>query len=1092
MLIGRTRAPNTKGASRALKLLLDGDPACEANAAPLVEWATAAWDAATPSYAKEENRCEPSATDAEQARCHGDAVVAQPPAVGALGAPRCGGPGAHRIGYVQLNAAIRFANDDTADGSWERVRGPASAAVLTARRLGWRFQDGTTLYDEYADDLDMGRVAPESVRNAVARATHKCAAASAADRWGRPEFAKGIWVQPVRTALGRLRPPAKAALRRAWTGGYWSRARLADCGLADSAECEHCGAKRDDAYHRVWECSHVDEEREALTTPQMRIEAARRSRDDWAFTRGLLPNPWMTAPRARDDYEEVHVGPNMEVLAQPHVVDRDVFVDGSALWPANADARRAGWSIVMIDTAGKFVGAVYGHLPRSEADEQTPGHAEMYALRRATEMAVCPIRIYTDYREAAEGVKKGAEATTGPRSKHAAHWRSFWLAADGAGVEVVKVKGHITAEEVKDDPELEWRRTGNAWADKLAKKGARAHFTDEHWSQAWRDDKKQSETAALCTWIGTALGEWPQEARVRRKPADRAAMKERLRARREAARRVGGHRLDWSRDGWKCRYCGTTARTASGVNRVMNRPCGGHTAARIPRQAGNGAAAHILWTAEADDSQRQVGADVTWCSICGAYSSTKVYKLRGECRGPADRAALTRLRALQNLRHPVLGYRLKKPRRMCDGFMEAMAERSWERRRLYQEAMQEGAAGVHAEEGESSAATRLLLVGHSASGAGSQRAVPPRLAATPNDGDDVMMPTCTGEDYDVFGHGGGLDECGEDHQSNKYLHEGGETRQEGNQHGAAEEEDDAARPTGRATKAATPTGGDARDAGLGGGQGQGAVENETYGHARRVRRRTAGSEMRLVPNRLSSVADERCARCPEGTRPRLRDTDYHGDEPAHEGEGNAHTDTDLDPSMGSAEDLHGQTCGWELSEQYGNVTASDATAEPQRSRAGCPIGVSEPRGEALIGKAAAENDERGLDLEAAASQRSEAAAERIRALRERVLARERAAAARSCTSQNGGGVSVCIDEDWSERDSMHRARGLEETVRQERGLDPRAPVRRRITGKRPPGEGNNEADHRGVCDAAGDVEGQKTPSYGKRRRLRSKTGTSTA
>ncbi len=272
MLLGRATAPNTKGASRALKLLLDGDPACEANAAPLVEWATAAWLASTPSSCTAGTRDEPFAADAVKARRHGDDGGDEmrdvgPLAVGADQAPRCGTRKLHGIGYAQLNAAIKFANKDTEDGSWERVRGPASAAVLIARRLGWRFQDGTTVYDEYADDLDMAKVAPESVRNAVIRATGKCTAASAADRWGRPEFARGIWLQPVRTALRKLQLAAKAALRRSWTGGYWSRAKFADCGLARSAECEHCGAARDDEYHRIWECSRTEEKRDAMTTP---------------------------------------------------------------------------------------------------------------------------------------------------------------------------------------------------------------------------------------------------------------------------------------------------------------------------------------------------------------------------------------------------------------------------------------------------------------------------------------------------------------------------------------------------------------------------------------------------------------------------------------------------------------------------------------------------------------------------------------------------------------------------------------------------------------------------------------------------------
>ncbi len=100
-------------------------------------------------------------------------------------------------------------------------------------------------------------------------------------------------------------------------------------------------------------------------------------RDDFRFTRGLAPNPWSNAAPPRSDYEEVHVDGQMRPLAQPLIVDQPVFIDGSALWPTEPDARRAGWSIVMINDNGDLLGAIYGHMPLPESPEQTAGHAEM-------------------------------------------------------------------------------------------------------------------------------------------------------------------------------------------------------------------------------------------------------------------------------------------------------------------------------------------------------------------------------------------------------------------------------------------------------------------------------------------------------------------------------------------------------------------------------------------------------------------------------------------------------------------------------------------------------------------------------------------
>ncbi len=159
---------------------------------------------------------------------------------------------------------------------------------------------------------------------------------------------------------------------------------------------------------------------------------------------------------------------------------------------------------------------------------------------------------------------------------------------------MIKVKGHITAAEVEDNETLQWRRRGNAVADKLAKRGARAHFTEEHWKAALDADKEQDGLTDLCTWIGNALSGWQPEKQVRRKQADRAAMQARRSQRRRAAREAGGHRLYWSRDGWRCRYCGTESRTPSGAKRVLDQPCPGHTAARLPRQSEHGPAAHVL------------------------------------------------------------------------------------------------------------------------------------------------------------------------------------------------------------------------------------------------------------------------------------------------------------------------------------------------------------------------------------------------------------------------------------------------------------------------------------------------------------------
>ncbi len=303
-----------------------------------------------------------------------------------------------------------------------------------------------------------------------------------------------------------------------------------------------------------------------------------------------------------------------------------------------------------------------------------------------------------------------------------------------------KVKGHITEAEVAHDALLKWKREGNRCADRLAKMGARAHYTSDQWADAKAAIAKQEEQVNLCEWIGIALSEWPPEKQVRRAKPDRDAMRKRRQARRDAARQVGGHRMAWGRDGWKCQDCGAQARTHSGASRLANRPCRGHLTTRIPKQGGCDGAAHRLWTAEAENDQGQGGANVTWCAVCGAYSSSKLYKLRGRCSGQAQGAALTRLRALQSLRHPVHGYRLARPHRMTDLLMDIMVRQARERAQKYEEVFK-----AHPDDGDSQPRQDEA---EPREGAGLPMSVPAHMQW-----DDLGD---TDGDYDVFGHGGDL------------------------------------------------------------------------------------------------------------------------------------------------------------------------------------------------------------------------------------------------------------------------------------------------------------------------------------------------
>ncbi len=260
--------PITRGTSRTLKFSITHDPAAEVNALPIVRWAAAIWRLSGPRRFRKPT--DPSA--------------------------------------VLLDGAMRKAEQRiTREGAtWTTVTGPATAVAMTARRIGWRFTSAFKVVDDNGKTIDLGETDPKGIRIAVERATERTAARRFAETKGNEAFVGGIWSAPVRRALSgrRMGPAAKAALRRAFAGGYWSKARRHAEGLCETMDCDKCGAEYDDTYHRVWECAAIEEERKHKVSEELRRKAAGADRDDPRWTRALVADPSRTVPPPRSDHAE--------------------------------------------------------------------------------------------------------------------------------------------------------------------------------------------------------------------------------------------------------------------------------------------------------------------------------------------------------------------------------------------------------------------------------------------------------------------------------------------------------------------------------------------------------------------------------------------------------------------------------------------------------------------------------------------------------------------------------------------------------------------------------------------------------------------
>ncbi len=739
-LVGRARTPNTRGTSLTLKLMLEGDPGVKAAEGPILHWAAAAWRAVGPKAAKRP----------------------RDPTIGAL--------------TSGMNEALK-----TAAGGydWKQVGGPAMAMLLTCLRIGWNVLSAFRITDERGSEWDFGTVGPSEFRSLIARAVNREASKRMAEKLGREDLSDGIWVAPVRTALNdrSLSPEARSSLRRAFCSGDWSTDRRFAAGLTPERRCR-CGALVDDTYHRVWECSDLDELRLHHTTEAMRAAAAGAARDDLLWTRGIIAEPWKNLIPPRDDHAET-VYPEGAVLWDSP--GSGCYIDGSALHPTHPEARRAGWSVLELAVDGTVAAAVFGHVPHGLSSGQAAAAGEMHAARRALELWPGLHKFYTDYQACADGVESGG-VIDNPRRCNAAAWRAISRALDGNAVEAVKVKAHksLAAAEAEGEEALHHKR-GNDAADAFAKRGAAAHggvAACDAYAEA------QREHTRLCRWIGLALSQWKPIIKARKQSGWTARSRAEQAARRKRAVEQGGHNLTSHGEGLMCTHCGKRAQTARGVEALRRSCCEPEVALRIPEQSG-APSDHKLWLSAYDTTAvGEKGAQVVWCSVCGAYSTRRLHRLKLACTGCPDASAKQRLNHLQNCRHPVHGYPLTRPLRLTERAVAILRYGA----DLTAAAFAEELRGRRGTEGESATAAQNPR-GVEGLGDGAESATPQgnetrgaryegtnqeiegqRLHEGMQDLPDQGLPEAPQDglfhigdgpedDEDVFGHGGCLDEA---------------------------------------------------------------------------------------------------------------------------------------------------------------------------------------------------------------------------------------------------------------------------------------------------------------------------------------------
>ena len=237
-----------------------------------------------------------------------------------------------------------------ADGG--RPGGPAGAAVFAAKRLNWAFPHWAVLKEAHGYLLDCRVEAPKTVERAAADAFELV---SAEQSW----LATRMGSTPSLEALGDFQrsshwsPSVKGSLRALAEGGWWSRQRLLEAGLTDSAVCAACGAASSSFRH--WSC-HCPCSLNLMQSVGKDVQDTVTS-----ATTSCVPDTLLDY----DVPERLHARlPPPAVVRAVGADGNDVplkavrfageaFSDGSLLSPQPRGARRGDWAAIGVSADGK-------------------------------------------------------------------------------------------------------------------------------------------------------------------------------------------------------------------------------------------------------------------------------------------------------------------------------------------------------------------------------------------------------------------------------------------------------------------------------------------------------------------------------------------------------------------------------------------------------------------------------------------------------------------------------------------------------------------------------------------------------------------
>ena len=265
-------------------------------------------------------------------------------------------------GFLSISAKV-------ASGvSWGRaVKGPISAAIASAARVGWAFLGPTRLRDCQGREIDLALVSPGAIKKRVLESYFKSVVlrdlsgiANNSEFLGENVSARGFMILPLTSVFYSkgLSALQRSRLLSTTTGSTWLRTHLSKIGYAVGDRCPLCEVERDSLVHRLYECE--------VTRPcwsRLPKHWLREIKDrPLSYTRCLLPD--ITVEGLSDQYKFVLIGEGSSDISKFtfRSADGPVSIDGSC-YNGSAAFASAGFAMVQVDVGGALIKAAYAALP---------------------------------------------------------------------------------------------------------------------------------------------------------------------------------------------------------------------------------------------------------------------------------------------------------------------------------------------------------------------------------------------------------------------------------------------------------------------------------------------------------------------------------------------------------------------------------------------------------------------------------------------------------------------------------------------------------------------------------------------------------